>query len=177
MKISIDELRSQPQQRLLVSFKEELRGLEAVKPVIGELQLSADSSGARVSGAVQTLLKLNCDRCLRPYFLAINVPIEERYVEQFQVEGVPRDRELLRDDFFEPLPSDGMLDISDMVYQAVTLATPNFCLCGDECPGPEMPLKGSNEASSGPAKDNSRIDPRWQNLKTLFPNGESDEKS
>jgi uncharacterized protein len=176
MKISIDELRALPQQRISVSFKEDLTGLEAVKPVIGDLQISADSSGMRVTGAVQTLLKLNCDRCLRPYFLAINLPIDERFVEEFDSGGVPPDRELHAADFVESMPSNGVLDISDVVYQAITLATPNYRLCGEECPGPELPDK-PGPVSLGQTKDSQRIDPRWQNLKTLFPNADSDEKS
>ncbi|MBI2812533.1 MAG: DUF177 domain-containing protein, partial [Candidatus Melainabacteria bacterium] len=95
------------------------------------------------------------------------------------------DGELLRDDFVEPLPDDGVLDITDVVYQAVTLATPTFCSCGDQCPGP--PERATGGASGGKAKaksgaggsktDDRPIDPRWKNLKTLFPNEDSKENS
>jgi len=177
MKISIDELRSAPQQRMSVSFKQDVKGLDTVKPVIGDLQLLADSSGARVAGQVQTLLKLNCDRCLRPYFQQLSVPIDERFIENIDTEGVPRDRELLRGDFVEPLPRNGMLDISDIVNQAVTLATPTFCLCGDECPGPPVTNRAGDEGSTEGGGSRTAVDPRWKNLKTLFPKDETEENS
>lgn len=176
MKVSIDDLEGQPQQRLLYSFKESLEGLDAVKPVVGDLTLSLGPWGVRVSGRVQTLLKLTCDRCLRPYFQSLNVEIDERLVYKSKDAQVPRERELSRDDFVEPIPEDGVLDISDIVYQAVTLAAPTYCLCGAECPGP--PTAEESGKSLGQDKpERPAEDPRWKNLKTLFPSEGSGEKS
>ncbi len=170
-----------PQQKLNLSFRESIDGLEAVKPVLGELQINANSTGARISGNLQTLLKLTCHRCLRPYFLNINLQLDENfteYTEERDSERVPRDRELLADDFVEQLPEDGMLDITDLVYQAVTLATPVSCLCGEDCPGPAFPHPEAKSGSLAADKDSKssdhRIDPRWKNLKTLFPNEETE---
>jgi len=177
VKVSIDELKSYPQQRKSFSFKETLSGIEAVKPVLGELTMSLDSVGVRLSGRLQTLLKLSCHRCLRPYFQSLSVDIDERFVHRSEAE-VPRERELLRDDFVEPIPADGVLDIGDVVYQAVTLATPTFCLCGPECPGP--PLNEAAEQGNRLAAGNESerpMDPRWKNLKTLLPKEETGEKS
>jgi uncharacterized metal-binding protein YceD (DUF177 family) len=168
LRINVDDLRAQPQRRLGLSFKESLEGLMAVKPVVGELSLAADAVGVRISGRLQTLLKLNCDRCLRPYFLALSLDLDERFVEGAG-ETTSRERELNHDDFVEPLPDDGMLDISDVVYQAVTLATPTYCLCGEECPGPPASEKPAEPKAAGTG-GGSTVDPRWQNLKTLFPN-------
>ncbi len=83
-----------------------------------------------------------------------------------------------------------MLDISDVVYQAVTLATPTYCHCGEECPGvPEKEARtgaGSGVSSGAVAPssdadlerlDENSIDPRWKNLKTLFPKSKSGEES
>jgi uncharacterized metal-binding protein YceD (DUF177 family) len=178
LKISLDELRSLPQPRQDISFNEKLVDTLAVKPVVGELTVAAGATGMRLAGRVQTLLKLTCDRCLRPYFQSITVDIDERFViDQLQLEGkaVPRDRELIRaEDWAETLPPDNVLDISDVVYQAVTLATPNSCSCGSDCPGPPITAKSSKKASLGKAKEGRRadtpVDPRWKNLKTLFPN-------
>ncbi len=180
MKISIDELRNLPHQRLSVNFKETIEDIGAVKPVLGELSISASSTGVKVTGSVQTLLKLTCHRCLRPYFLNINVPLEEFMVESAGHEDYPRERELLSKDFVEELPEDGILDITDLVYQAVTLATPVTCLCGDDCPGPAFPDGEGKSSSLASDKDSSShkkpIDPRWKNLKTLFPNDETEQK-
>lgn len=183
MKISIDELRNLPQGRLNISFREEIDGLAAVKPVLGELTVAATSTGMRLLGSVQTLLKLTCHRCLRPYFLNLVIPIEEDFVEAdiTDEEDIPRDRELLAGDFTESLSNDGILDITDVVYQAVTLATPVSCFCGESCPGPAYPggeaESGSLAGGKNVADRGERIDPRWKNLKTLFPKEETDERS
>lgn len=179
LKININDLRALPQQRLNLSFKESIEGLEAVKPVLGELTVSANATGMKLNGVVQTLLKLTCHRCLRPYFQSLNIPVDERFLEWTpQVEDLKRERELTAEDFVEYLDHDGTLDIVDVVYQAVTLATPVSCLCGEDCPGPAFP---SNEAKSGSlasdkegAERAQRIDPRWKNLKSLFPKDETE---
>jgi uncharacterized protein len=186
VKVSLDELRSLPQQRLDIDFKETLEGTQAVKPAVGELTVTARSTGMRVTGRVQTLLKLNCDRCLRPYFQSLAVDIDERFVVEslsdIDLHSNTKERELKKSsDFYDTLPPDNVLDITDVVYQAVTLATPNSCSCGAECPGPPMPaqsgkkgsLKGSNDARKG----EKQIDPRWKNLKSLFPNEDRETKS
>ena len=186
MKISIDELKAFPGQKLNFPFNENLAGLDAVKPVLGDLSLIYSVSGIHLSGWVKTLLKLHCDRCLRPYFQALNVEIEERFVMQSLMyeDKETKDREpkeLHGKDFVETVPDDGLLDIGDVVYQAVTLATPSYRRCGDECPGP--PQSGQavqSHAAVGGADINYRdkpIDPRWKNLKTLFPNEDSQQNS
>ena len=168
-----------------MNFRETIEDLGAVKPVLGDLVVSASSTGIKIHGNVQTLLKLTCHRCLQPYFLNINVALDEFFVEAKQEnrepEHYPRERELLARDFVEELSEDGVLDITDLVYQAVTLATPVSCLCGDNCPGPAFPEgqaeSGSLAASKDAGSHKNRIDPRWKNLKTLFPNDETDQKS
>lgn len=187
MKIAIDDLKALPGQRLNLAFNENLAGLDAVKPVLGDLLLIYSASGLRLTGRVKTLLKLHCDRCLRPYFQALTVDLEERFVPAFLLNEEPetKERELHGKDFVEPLPNDGLLDISDVVYQAVTLATPSYRLCGEECPGPQttgaaveshaaVGTAGTGRADKPAAKP---IDPRWKNLKTLFPNEDSQENS
>jgi uncharacterized protein len=163
---------------MLLSFREALAVADAVKPVVGDLTLTLGSWGVQVSGRVQTLLKLTCGRCLRAYFQSLNVVIDEQLVHQVEDRAGRRDRELLKDDFVEPIPINGMLDIGDIVYQAVTLASPTFCLCGEECPGPPLPDGAGDGASLVRDKqDDSKLDPRWKNLKTLFPKEDSGQKS
>jgi uncharacterized protein len=166
---------------LNLQFREFVDNLGAVKPVLGELTVSASSTGMRLSGHLQTLLKLTCHRCLRPYFHSINIQLNESFVEfsgRDNLEQSCKDRELLADDFVEELAEDGILDITDIVYQAVTLAIPVSCLCGNDCPGPAFPdtetKSGSLVTGKDPGAMENRIDPRWKNLKTLFPKEETD---
>jgi uncharacterized metal-binding protein YceD (DUF177 family) len=185
LKISTDDLRALPQQRLMLQFHEKLDGISAVKPVLGELSLTYSASSIRLVGRVKTLLKLECDTCLRPYFQALTVDIEEKFVsDSFLMDDrETKERELQRGDFVEPIPDNGVLDITDVVYQAVTLATPAYCNCGDECPGPPQaaspPREGAEveAGATGARAVDQPIDPRWKNLKTLFPNEDSQQNS
>jgi uncharacterized protein len=186
MKISIDELRSLPGQRQTLEFKEMLTGLSTNKPVVGTLTVASNAAGLKIFGDVKTLLKLECDRCLRPYFLSLSVNIDERFVPSDLVAQAGVQKELHNDDFVEAIPDSGIVDISDVVYQAVTLATPTYCRCGTECPGPPEPTDADSGTESGSANNSSRAgksgaadnssrptDPRWENLKTLFPKNDS----
>jgi uncharacterized metal-binding protein YceD (DUF177 family) len=195
MKVSVDDLKLLPQQQRFIQFKEVLKDLPTNKPVVGELVASTSASGFRLVGNVKTLLKLECDRCLKPYFQSISVDIDEKFVPVYmESDSSPpaRDRELLKDDFVESLPESGIVDISDVVYQAVTLATPSYRLCGPECVGvPEAPetLVSSDSVSCASVEkeksgerldkhsDSRPIDPRWENLKTLFPKNDSQSNS
>lgn len=178
LKVSLEDLRALPQQRLRVAFNESLPNSEAIKPVLGDLVISASAAGAHVVGKVQTLLKLSCHSCLAPFFQALSLDLDERFVYEDYLRGESKDnreRELLKEDFVESIPYAGVIDVSDVVYQAVTLATPTYCSCGADCPGPP---KSKNEALQGKSPlDEGRdvkpqepivIDPRWKNLKTLF---------
>jgi uncharacterized metal-binding protein YceD (DUF177 family) len=186
VKVSLDELRSLPQQRLDIDFKESLQGTQAVKPAVGDLSVTARSTGMLLTGRIQTLLKLNCDRCLRPYFQSIAVDIDERFVIEsytdIDLTSNTKERELkTSSDFYDTLPADNVLDITDVVYQAVTLATPNSCSCGTECPGPptstQSGKKGNLKQNNDVRKGEKQIDPRWKNLKSLLPNEDRETKS
>lgn len=184
MKVSLEDLRALPQQRLRIAFNESLPNSEAVKPVLGDLVVSVSASGAQLAGRVQTLLKLNCHSCLRPFFQALNLEVDERFVyeDYLREDGEDnRERELLKEDFVEGISYTGDIDVSDVVYQAVTLATPNFCSCGPDCPGPEKTKSADVRAGltmggggcDVKSQDAQLIDPRWKNLKTLFSNEDS----
>lgn len=165
-------------------------GLDAVKPVLGELTLSASCTGLKIIGQVQTLLKLNCRRCASPYFYSLTVPIEEHLVDaafltttQASDKGNNRKNDKtgpLRQDN-EVIPKDGLVDLSTVVYQAVTLATPSNSLCKEDCPGSLISSSHQHSRqSAGVLKDKCEevpIDPRWKNLKTLLGNGESEPRS
>jgi uncharacterized metal-binding protein YceD (DUF177 family) len=182
LKISLEDLRALPQRRLKVDFNETLAELQTVKPVVGELLIGADISGVRVVGRLVSLLKLTCHTCLKPFFKTLNLDLDERFVYEDYLNEGERDliqKELLNDDFVESIRYEDRLDISDIVYQAVTLATPVYCSCGNDCPGPPAYDKQNadkQQAKSRSSDDPNRtdaIDPRWKNLKTLFPSEES----
>lgn len=183
MKLSLEDLRCLAQKRLTIDFNEPMPGSLAIKPAIGELKVSVNASGACIEGWIQTILKLDCHTCLRPFFQALNLTIDEHFVYEDYLSDEGNDlkeRELLKNDFVEVIPYVGTIDISDVVYQAVTLATPTYCFCGPDCPGSPGLESGKGAGSSftegkGDVKSQgiTMVDPRWKNLKTLFSKDDS----
>jgi uncharacterized metal-binding protein YceD (DUF177 family) len=186
VKVSLDDLRTLPQQRLRLDFKESLPQSCAIKPVSGELSIFAGASGARLEGRIHTLLKLVCHSCLNPFFQALSLDLDERFIYEdylSEPEKDLRERELLKGDFVEAVPYSGAIDVSDVVYQAVTLATPTYCSCGPDCPGPPkakgdfaQALHSSDLDLPVTSADAKLVDPRWKNLKTLFSKDDSGTK-
>ncbi len=94
MKVQVDDLKGLPHHRLDFVFREDLSETQAIKPAVGELSAMWSASGVRVEGQIKTLLKLNCDRCLNPYFQSLSIDIDERFVPNlfwsFQKRGKKR---------------------------------------------------------------------------------------
>lgn len=184
MKISLKDLRDKPGQRIRIDFNESLSDQHIVKPVIGDLVLSAGSARVKLDGQIQTIVKLQCHTCLNYFFQALSLSITEEFVyeDYLNREALSgRDRELQRADFFEAVPYDGEIDVSDVVFQSVNLAIPNYCSCGQECPGTPVyntkAPEGQNEHSTKDVSmDKEPMDPRWNNLKTILQKDNKNEK-
>ncbi len=181
LKVSLEDLRALPQKRLQISFNEPSSSIEVVKPLLGDLVVVGNTSGAQVVGKINTLLKLVCHSCLRQFFQPLSLQLDETFVyEDYLNEGAKesRDRELLKDDFVESVSYSGFIDVSDLIYQAVTLAIPSFCSCGSDCPGLSVTRAINNDKARGKPSKTGRgenikqLDPRWQNLKKLLPKEE-----
>lgn len=180
-------LRSLPQQKLTLHYKENLPDAAAIKPVVGDLTANFSASGLRLTGSVKTLLKLECGRCLKPYFQSLSVDIDERFVQpdDYQLQpGEQKERELKSGDFVEPLPKSGELDIDEIIYQAVTLATPSYCLCDPGCNGVVAESESGKGGAGGKqgqigaySTHDQFVDPRWRNLKTLLGSEDNEENS
>lgn len=179
MKISLRELRAAPGQKIRVHFNESMTDIQMVKPTSGELVLSSITAAVRLQGQVQTIVKLQCHTCLNYFFQALDLEINEEFVYEDYLNGKAlstRDRELQSADFFETVPYDGEIDVSDIVFQAVNLAIPTYCSCGKQCSGPPVynikAVEDSKNVEDCAAVDPSSqewTDPRWHNLKTILP--------
>ncbi len=181
MKLNIDDISSSRQKRLTFDFDEKLDIPELAEPdtVHGILTVSINEGGITMTGEVETVLTLNCDVCLRTYSEPLEVEISEQFVyakpdahgggRQVEISDIyTKEKELNPEDFFEVLPADNTLDVSDIVYQAVILGLPAFARCGEACHG--VPLKTQNQNTP---EESAKIDPRWESLKTLFQNKEN----
>ncbi len=184
MKISLRELRAGSGQKLSLQFNELLSDPQMVKPIVGDIFLSTSSATIKLQGHIETIVKLQCHSCLNYFFKPLQLELNEEFVYEDYLNGKalnPRDRELQREDFFESVPYDGEIDVSNVVFQSVTLAIPTYCSCGAECSGPPIyNVKAGenikNVQNSDSSADRGWTDPRWHNLKTILPKDNLDEK-
>ncbi len=177
MKINLQELRDSPGQRLHFPCHESIESQNLITPVTGDIFLSAHATAVKLKVNIQTTARLSCHRCLNPFLQPIELDLEEEFVyEDYLNVGAfkSKERELQKEDFFETVPYDGTIDISDFVYQAIVLAIPNYCTCGPNCAGPTIYKRSSSTGKQGEAVDDSEkeawVDPRWHNLKRIFSN-------
>lgn len=186
MKLNIDEIASLKQKRLTVDFCEEMDIAELEDPgtVSGSITVSINAGGVKMLGTLATVLELTCDVCLQPFVLPLEIDLQEQFVyKRAQVSGTvkgkydddeeddhayTKEKELNPEDFYEVLPDDKNLDVSDIVYQAVILSLPAFAHCGEGCPGVPLKTQAATQPESG-----DKIDPRWESLKSLFQNKEN----
>lgn len=138
-----------------------------------DLRLEAVMEGVLVTGTVRARAAGECSRCLDP----ISEPLEAGYQELFHYEPEPepggRDRgarppeadaEAEDEDYY--LEGD-LIDLEQVVRDAVVLALPLSPLCAEDCPG-LCGECGAKLAEAGPDHGHGeRVDPRWESLRKL----------
>jgi uncharacterized protein len=120
----------------------------------GKLHLSRTSRGILVQGTLHTELEAECNRCLEPIHVALEMPVEELFVYPPE----PGDDYVLFDD--------GILDLAPIVRQEVVLNTPIGALCRENCAG-LCPECGANLNDGACGCEDAHIDPRLAALKEL----------
>jgi uncharacterized protein len=139
-----------------------------VSPVDIEFDLHKDKSRFRVVGRAQGELELTCSRCLEPYPLTIDVPLDLRYWPETDLEAQesPEDQEISTNDADTSYYRDDSLDLGELLREQFYLAMPMKPLCREGCLG-LCPLCGSNRNSAPCACRPVWEDPRLAALKQL----------
>jgi uncharacterized protein len=122
--------------------------------VRGHLILTRTNRGALAKGQFSTELEAECARCLEPFPLALDVPMEEIF--SFSPAADPI--------YFI---DEGWLDLRKPLREQIMLAMPMHLLCCPECKG-LCPNCGQN-LNDGPCQCNvEEVDPRLAVLKKLL---------
>jgi len=165
--------------------------LKFLGPLVGWVQLLRTNSGVLVTGELSTVLQVTCNRCMEPIAAAGRFELEEsfrpltevytgRYLRPDEFEG--SEEEL--DDAALLIDERHILDLSEVVRQAIWLALPMYPGCNWEgsgvCPNLTRRLAELGDLADielytdveGPRHEDE-IDPRWAALLKL----RSDEES
>jgi uncharacterized protein len=139
-----------------------------VSPVRLVFDLHKDKEQVRLVGTVQTVLELDCSRCLEGFAVPVDAAFDLLYVP---ASGAPQveEREVEEDDLDTAYYREGAIDLSDLVREQLYLALPMKPLCQEGCRG-LCPECGTNLNSGACDCTPAWEDPRLAPLKALARN-------
>lgn len=131
-----------------------------------DLRLEAVMEGVLVTGVARSRAVGECVRCLADVERDVEAPFQELYVYP--------DTEVDADEAEETLRLDGdLLDLEQVLRDAVVLALPMVPVCREDCPG-LCPQCGARLAEER-AHAHDAVDPRWAGLQDLLDSNSSKE--
>ncbi len=141
-------------------------GLTPLAPVTGTVALANVGGQIRATGAVRTVVRLACSRCLREFPYELEVPLDELCVLA-QIDEPAAYAEQSEDTDVVPILNEEFIDLSELVRQCLVLGVPDRPLCREDCKG-LCPQCGQdlNEKQCNCTK--VTMDPRWLPLRRLL---------
>ena len=116
-----------------------------------------------LTGTAKTVLDTQCDRCLKPLTLPLEVPVETLLAEELEDE---ESDEIV-------LLEDGQADLDELFTTACVLALDGKHLCKEDCKG-LCPTCGA-DLNEGPCGCKKELDPRLAVLAKLLDKKDSQE--
>ncbi len=108
--------------------------LRLLRPVNVVLNLSRRPDHVRITGKIEGSLEVNCHRCLKPFPLPLDEPVDLYLVEQ---QRMPKDadKEIEPDELVYEFFDGEVIDVDQLVAEQIFLALPVKVLCSEECKG------------------------------------------
>lgn len=154
MKVSISELENLKDKSLDINFKEVIKELNPETPVTAILKAALiGNEYINVSGKISACLSLTCDNCLKNFIKNIEIEINETFIKTSLFSESNDEIELKEGSFIEDLNGADEIDITDLIYQSVTLNLPNKLVCDINCIGDENYNKYVKKDISDPRLD------------------------
>lgn len=144
----------------------------ADSPIELDLRLESVMEGVWVSGTADIEVEGECARCLEPVGWGETLEIAQMF-EYAATDARGAVVPTVEGDEEEPLPviHDDLIDLTEVLRDAVVLALPLAPLCSADCPGlcPECGIL----LAEAPGHVHEQIDPRWAALGGLMESDES----
>ena len=137
MKVKISEIENLDNKTLNLNFSEIIEEFNSAVPVKAELNIQILGSIIKISGKINAFLNLVCDKCLKDFTKEFNIQVEEIYNRYCLNDSNSQEFEIKSDCFSEDLNGSDEIDITDFVYQSITLDIPNKLVCDINCNGEE----------------------------------------
>lgn len=162
--IYIPRLLKAPNHQWEVEFKEMWSGFETLTPVKGRLTVHHGGNFLEVAVQAETIVTLCCDRCLQNYNHRLQLDISELLWldAQFTEADLPVEREVKLEDLEEKLNPHGYFEADAWIYEQMCLNLPLRKVCGEDCPGADVPPEAEPNSHTEPS-----LDSRWAALANL----------
>ena len=154
----------QPAEFAVVVAEDEEYAVAA--PVHLVMDVHKDADAYRLSGRVQTRLRLECGRCLETFEIPVDTPFDLRYVPEAQAGADEQEREVDEDDLTTAFYKEDAIDLGELMHEQFVLALPMKPLCSDACKG-LCPQCGTNLNAATCDCAPQWTDPRLDALKNL----------
>jgi len=137
--------------------------LIAPAAVNGKVRLSGNE--VFVNGHIDTRAQVECDRCLKPVELPVNVDFTLEYISGSEYEA-SQTAALTEEEMSVSVFDGGAIDVDEIVKEQILLAVPTRMLCREDCKGicPDCGIDRNTGECDCVTND---IDPRWAALKNL----------
>lgn len=159
--IYIPQLTKAPQKTQVIQIDEFLPDLETLTPVRGRVSVAHKGSYLEVSATAETIITLNCHRCLQQFNHRLSLKTSEMiWLDESagQPDNGPLERETAIEDLVESLPPQGYFEPDAWLYEQMCLAIPRRQLCDENCQG----IQPSDNVVSEQTTDR-----RWASLADL----------
>jgi len=137
-----------------------------------DLRLESVMEGVWVSGTADIEVEGECARCLEPVGWGETLEIAQMFeYEPTNSRGAVLPAESSEEEDPLPLVHDDLIDLTEVLRDAVVLALPLAPLCSADCPGlcPECGIA----LADAPGHAHDQVDPRWAALGGLVAPDES----
>ncbi len=148
--------------------------IKAGQPVTLDLRMESVMEGVLATGSVKATATGVCVRCLDEVEIPVDVTFQElfAYPDRAAHHQQVAAEEDEQDDVYEL--EDDLMDLEDLVRDAVVTALPFQPVCREDCPG--LCAQCGARLEDDPEHHHEVIDPRWSALADLAQQGTDDEK-
>ena len=137
-------------------------------PVDLDVQVHKDANKVRLTGRVRTTLQLACSRCLEPFDVPVDSPIDALFLPSAANVG-EGEREIESEDLGVSYYKNDAIDLGEVMREQFYLALPMKPLCQPDCRG-LCPVCGVNRNRETCSCQAEWVDPRFEALKRLTGN-------
>ncbi len=125
-------------------------GETIARSIAGDVRLTRLRDGVMASIQASGIAPMICVRCLREYEQPFDVAFDEEFLQTVDVRtGLGLGTEAAEEDQVSRIDENHELDLQEPLRQEILIALPMRPDCGDECPGPDVLARESDEGNEG----------------------------